>query len=245
MAKRRALLLVHGVYHGAWCFEEHWAPRLRARGHRVHALDLPIGAHAFSLEACIEAVAQAWSSAPEPPVVVGHSLGGRLVRFAMGRVPIDHGILLAVPDDRQLVWAAMQLTARRPRTMLRAILGGRHEHAYHDAELADAMFFAGTLEDHERDRLLGRVREVSYPRHALAAVLAMGRPPRPLHPHARIDVVIGSRDLACRGTRARSGESLHVLRGAPHDVMLGPTADAALGLIEQLLRSEPLPQAHS
>src|SRR5713226_8538964 len=36
----KEFLLVHGACHGAWCWEE-VAGRLRARGHRVAALDLP------------------------------------------------------------------------------------------------------------------------------------------------------------------------------------------------------------
>jgi alpha-beta hydrolase superfamily lysophospholipase len=36
----KEFLLVHGACHGAWCWEE-VAGRLRARGHRVAAVDLP------------------------------------------------------------------------------------------------------------------------------------------------------------------------------------------------------------
>jgi alpha-beta hydrolase superfamily lysophospholipase len=36
----KEFLLVHGACHGAWCWDE-VAGRLRARGHRVAALDLP------------------------------------------------------------------------------------------------------------------------------------------------------------------------------------------------------------
>ena len=36
----KEFLLVHGACHGAWCWEE-VVGRLRARGHRVAALDLP------------------------------------------------------------------------------------------------------------------------------------------------------------------------------------------------------------
>jgi hypothetical protein len=101
------------------------------------------------------------------------------------------------------------------------------------------MFFAGTLSDGELDRFAARVREVSYPRHALARVLLMGAPRPPMHPEAHVDVVVGSRDLSCENAGARRGESLHVLRDAPHDLMLGPSADESLALLTTLLDARP------
>ncbi|HEX3606908.1 MAG TPA: alpha/beta fold hydrolase [Candidatus Dormibacteraeota bacterium] len=35
-----SLLLVHGAWHGAWCWEDRMVPRLHQAGHEVRAVDL-------------------------------------------------------------------------------------------------------------------------------------------------------------------------------------------------------------
>lgn len=60
--------LVHGAWHGGWCWDLIRA-ELEARGHVVHTPDLPCEDVAAGLEAYAAAV-------PAADVVVGHSLGG-------------------------------------------------------------------------------------------------------------------------------------------------------------------------
>lgn len=68
--------LVHGAFHGGWCFDL-LRPELERRGHRVIAPDLPIddpaaGCVAYS-RTVLEAIAD---ERDEDLVVVGHSLAG-------------------------------------------------------------------------------------------------------------------------------------------------------------------------
>jgi pimeloyl-ACP methyl ester carboxylesterase len=79
----RPLLFVHGVYRGSWCFAEHLGPYFEARGNDVHLVDLPLGPTRFGMPECVEAVAAAWQAVSPPPVVIGHSLGGQVVRAAL------------------------------------------------------------------------------------------------------------------------------------------------------------------
>lgn len=85
-------LLVHGAWHGAWC----WAkliPALEARGHKAVAIDLPgHGADRtppdeVTLEAYARAVAEAAADLPERPIVVGHSMGGPAIAAGAERAP--------------------------------------------------------------------------------------------------------------------------------------------------------------
>lgn len=229
---RPSLLFVHGVYHGAWCFEARWAPWFRARGHAVRCLDLPLDAERFSLDGCVRAIVEAWRE--RPSTLIGHSLGGRLVRAASARAPIEHVITVSTPSNAQLVRTALAWMPRQPLRTLAAIASGRHELLYHHARFADAMFFSGTLTPEERDAHLARVRAITYPRHALASVLGLAEG-SPLHASSRLDHVVGTRDPSCRDTRARPGETLHVIEGGPHDLMLGPTWERAASVIASIL----------
>lgn len=85
-------VLVHGAFHGAWC----WAPvadRLRAAGHSVSAIDLPgsgedaTPVESVNLKAYARRIAQELESDAEPAILVGHSMGGIAVTQAAADAP--------------------------------------------------------------------------------------------------------------------------------------------------------------
>ena len=85
-------VLVHGAWHGAWCWEK-LTPLLEARGHRVLAPDLPgHGADRtplaeVTLDAYAERVRATIAAQPEAVVLVGHSMGGVVITAAAERIP--------------------------------------------------------------------------------------------------------------------------------------------------------------
>lgn len=78
-------LLVHGSWHGPWCWEA-LQTRLEQRGHRVALVDLPsVGTDASALgdfDADTEAVSAAAAPLSDPAIVVGHSYGGAVISNA-------------------------------------------------------------------------------------------------------------------------------------------------------------------
>lgn len=85
-------LLVHGAWHGAWCWHKVVA-ELRRRGHRAVAIDLP--GHGVdrtpitevTLDAYARRVGDALAGLDEPAVLVGHSMGGVVITEAAERHP--------------------------------------------------------------------------------------------------------------------------------------------------------------
>jgi pimeloyl-ACP methyl ester carboxylesterase len=86
-------VLVHGSYHGAWCWDL-LAPELRRLGHRVLAVDLPISDPKAGAQDYAGAVADAAESLAEP-VVVGHSMGGLVIPLVAAARPVRRLIFLA------------------------------------------------------------------------------------------------------------------------------------------------------
>jgi pimeloyl-ACP methyl ester carboxylesterase len=91
--------LVHGGWHGAWCWEL-LIPLLQEAGHDVVAMDLPCDDGSASFETYAEVVCAALDGRNEDIVLVGHSYGGHTVPLVAARRPVRHLVYLCalVPD---------------------------------------------------------------------------------------------------------------------------------------------------
>jgi pimeloyl-ACP methyl ester carboxylesterase len=90
--------LVHGAWHGAWCWE-HLTPLLQQAGHDVVAMDLPCDDGSASFDDYADVVC-AVLDGHDDVVLVGHSQGGHTVPLVAARRPVRHLVYLCalVPD---------------------------------------------------------------------------------------------------------------------------------------------------
>ena len=92
-------VLVHGAWHGAWCWEK-VVPGLQGLGHAVHALDLPgLGedptpVQEVSLQGYVNKVVAVVNEIKQPVVLVGHSMGGMVITQVAERIPQKIGTLI-------------------------------------------------------------------------------------------------------------------------------------------------------
>lgn len=86
--------LIHGAWHGAWCWER-LAPLLVARGHTVRTPDLPIEDPDATMTDWVDVILASLADAPDPVVLVGHSLGGVLLSLVAPRRPVARQVYLA------------------------------------------------------------------------------------------------------------------------------------------------------
>jgi len=90
-------VLIHGGFHGAWCWNR-TIPELERLGHEAVALDLPGHGGRVDEEATMAGRLDAVVAALQPgDVLVGHSGGGAEITRAAGAAPdlVDHLIYLA------------------------------------------------------------------------------------------------------------------------------------------------------
>ncbi|TVU13943.1 hypothetical protein EJB05_37383, partial [Eragrostis curvula] len=87
--ERPPLVFVHGSFHAAWCWAEHWLPFFTRAGFPCYALSLraqgessvPPEAVAGTLETHTGDIADfIKKEVPSPPVLIGHSFGGLIVQ---------------------------------------------------------------------------------------------------------------------------------------------------------------------
>ncbi|MFI4937976.1 MAG: alpha/beta fold hydrolase [Candidatus Berkiellales bacterium] len=77
-------VLIHGAWHGAWCWEQ-VMPLLVAAGHRVFAPDLPGHGNdttplfQISLHSYVNVLCQLLDNINEPVILIGHSMAGIVI----------------------------------------------------------------------------------------------------------------------------------------------------------------------
>lgn len=89
------MVLVHGAWHGAWCWEL-VVPQLEAAAIDATAVDLPL----TGFDDDVAAVRAALDAQPGPVVLLGHSYGGAVITEAGTHAAVDHLVYLCafVPD---------------------------------------------------------------------------------------------------------------------------------------------------
>jgi len=87
------IVLVHGSFHGAWCWEL-VRPELERRGHRVTTVDLPISDPALGGADYARVVEDAIGPGGEP-VLVGHSMAGLVIPLVAAHRPVRRLVFLA------------------------------------------------------------------------------------------------------------------------------------------------------
>ncbi|XP_022139825.1 uncharacterized protein LOC111010645 isoform X3 [Momordica charantia] len=97
--ERPPLIFVHGSYHAAWSWAEHWLPFFSASGFDCYAIsllgqgesDAPSASVAGTLQTHASDIADfIHRSFSTPPVLLGHSFGGLIVQYYIANSKHDH-----------------------------------------------------------------------------------------------------------------------------------------------------------
>ncbi|CAN4079967.1 unnamed protein product [Withania somnifera] len=79
-SKNPPLVFVHGSFHAAWCWAEHWLPFFSQNGYDCYALSLLGQTHASDIADFI------LKEIELPPVLLGHSFGGLIVQYYIANI---------------------------------------------------------------------------------------------------------------------------------------------------------------
>jgi alpha-beta hydrolase superfamily lysophospholipase len=101
--KATPLLFIHGMCHGAWCWEEHFLPHFARHGYTSYALSLRGHGQSesqkslrwLSLRDYISDVTAVASNIEKPPVLIGHSMGGMIVQKYLENNQAPAAVMLA------------------------------------------------------------------------------------------------------------------------------------------------------
>lgn len=216
---RPPLLFVHGLGHGAWCWEP-WMAWAAEAGWPAYALDLR--GHGASggrellrrttVRHYLHDVMQTIAELPSPPVLVGHSMGGLVVQHALERYPARAGVLVAPIPAHGGLGVAASVGRTHPSQLLRAA-------ALRPIRLRPDQLFSA-LDTPTAERHAAR----QVPDSPLVQLqITLPRKPRPSK--APVLVLGGGDDrlippVAVQRTAAHYGTRARMFRGLGHDLML-------------------------
>ncbi len=236
------LLLVHGAWHGPWCWDA-FADRLRGRGHVVRAMQLrghdgQPGRLWHRIPDYVADVERAAADFDEPPVLVGHSMGGLLTQKYLERNAAPGAVLLAPIPAGGVVAAVARLAAHHPVAFTKANIKVRLRPFVGTRALVRDLFFTPETAQTVVDDCRTHLQDESYP--VLLDVLFRARA-RPRAITSPVLVLGAERDgfFATRETErtARAhGTEAEMFPGMGHDMMLDHGWEQVADRIDAWLR---------
>lgn len=225
------LLFIHGAWHGAWCWDEHFLDYFAEHGFAAHALSLrghgaSDGRHRLRwtrLAEYVADVAQVAGRLPQPPVVIGHSMGGTIVQKYLETHAAPAGVLLASVPPAGALLAALRLARRHPIRFARVNLTFSLYPMVATPQLARETFFSAELSDEQVFTYARRLGDESFLAFLDLLTLDLPRPRRVDIPMlvlgAARDMVFdpGEIEATARAYRTRA-----VIFDMAHDMMLEP-----------------------
>lgn len=232
--EKTPLLFVHGAWHGAWCWDEHFLDFFAERGYQSVAVSLrghgksaaPKPLRLCSMADLVEDVASVADGLPRRPVVVGHSMGGFVVQKYLESHDAPAAVLLAaVPPSGITSFLARRLRMHPWRFTLDLARGRSQRSVCGTADLAREAFFSGATPKSEVARFTTYLGEEYVGKHVLD--MLMLDLPKPHLVTAPL-LVLGAEHDTCFSARevhktaAAYRTEAEIVPDMGHDMMLEP-----------------------
>jgi len=232
-AARATLVLVHGAWHGAWCWHDGFAQRLAEAG--ISTVAPSLRGHAGSADGVrlnrlrmrdyVDDVASVVDACAEPPFLAGHSMGGGVVQGYLARTdtpPIAGAALLASMPPRGVIGTTTRIALHTPGTFLASNATWNLGRLVRTPEQVRALFFTPATPPDVVGATRARLQSESY--LAFLDMLVLDRPrPRPVDVPLLVlgageDPIFPPTDVAA--TAAAWGTEPRMFPGLGHDLML-------------------------
>lgn len=225
------LFLIHGVLHGAWCWEPWWIPYFTKAGHDCYAIDLPghgdLSGHRINritFTDYVDAIVDAIQIIPDSPILVGHSMGGLLIQKVMERLQPRGAVLLAPLPRRGIGPSAWRILRHDPLHFLHALLTRDMRKAFQSSAQVRWAMYSDLIDQAELDRYRAKMGQESF-----LAFLGMLWPRVRLSDTPRIPTLLVAAGQDQLISMADWLDTAHYLsaemvdiREAPHNLMLDP-----------------------
>lgn len=168
-AGKTPVLFVHGMWHGAWCWAEHFLPYFAQKG--FHACALSLRGHGksdgwedlqkTSLADYVADVEKAVGRFDRQPVIVGHSMGGHVVQKFLESHEAPAGVLMASVPPHGVIPTTMRITLKHPIAVMMTLRLSMFP-VVATPELAREAFFSDNIPEAKLKRYFSRIQDDSF-----------------------------------------------------------------------------------
>jgi pimeloyl-ACP methyl ester carboxylesterase len=222
------LLFIHGMWHGAWCWDETFLPFFAEHGYHVTALSLR--GHAGSegkirgstIADYVSDVEQVARTFETPPVIIGHSMGGFITQKYLETHNAPAGVILASNPPFGLWNGFGRVLMHGPLTVLKVLFTWRMYPVVENPAAARWAFFSADMPEEQLLKYHAKMNDESFrmfldllglnlahPQHVKAPMLILG---------AEKDTVIPPSDV--HATARAYGVKAEIFPNMAHDMML-------------------------
>lgn len=243
------LLFIHGMLHGAWCWDVHFLEYFAQHGFAVHAVNLRGHGHSEGRERLrwtriaeyVEDVAVVVRQLPSPPILIGHSMGGFVIQKYLEDHTAPAAVLLSSPPPAGLLGTTLRIARRRPLVFAKVNLTRSLLPLVATPQLAREAFFSQDLPD---ERLLAywkQMQDESY--MALLDMVALDRPkPEKVTTPLLVlgvahDTMLTPREIAA--TARAYNTQAEIIEDVAHNSMLDPRWQSVAERILAWLNARP------
>lgn len=164
------LLFIHGMLHGAWCWDVHFLDYFAQHGFVVHAVDLRGHGSSEGRERLrwtriadyVDDVTSAIRTLPSPPVLIGHSMGGFVIQKYLENYDAAGAVLLSSPPPSGLIRTVSRIAWRHPWVFAKVNVTLRLLPVIGTPRLARDAFFSADLPDEELRAYWQLMQDESY-----------------------------------------------------------------------------------
>lgn len=241
------LLFVHGACLGAWCWTNGFLDFFGSAGYYSIALNLRGHGGSSSLkplqQLCIddyvEDVASIAQGMTQPPVVIGHSMGGLIAQRFAARHPTSGVVLISPSPFAGMRSQGVRLSQAHPWQFFIATLTKDMSRIYPDNQCVRHIMFSPTTPEETVTYCRERLQKESWV--ACQEMIVPLKKPYPIA--SRILVLGGEFDgtvlpVAIRETAMAYEAQCHIFDGMGHNLMLEPSWEEVAMYIKNWLHQE-------
>jgi pimeloyl-ACP methyl ester carboxylesterase len=226
------LLFVHGYWHAAWCWKEHFLPYFAQRGFTAYALSLRgHGASEgherlrwTSVADYADDMRQAIGELSSPPVLVGHSLGGLIVQRYLESESVPAAVLMASVPPQGVLRSTLKAMLRHPLAFTKSNLTMSPIHSVGTPTLAQEAFFSSDIGQENLSKYFAQIQNDSYRAYLDMMLFSLPRPKLVKTPMlvlgAANDTFFTAKEI--KATAQAYDTKAEIFPNMAHDMMLDP-----------------------
>jgi pimeloyl-ACP methyl ester carboxylesterase len=164
------ILFIHGMLHGAWCWDQYFLDYFARHGYASHAVNLRGHGSSEGREKLrwtriadyVEDVAHIVRQLPSPPMLIGHSMGGFIIQKYLEEHVAPGAVLLSSPPPSGLLGTTLRIARRRPLIFAKVNLTLSLLPLVATPQLAREAFFSDDLSDEQLLVYWKQIQDESY-----------------------------------------------------------------------------------